>query len=286
MIASSLLFTSVAGMYTSANDENDTAFNNFSALPASGAQADYTDEMYYTYNELAAMSDEEFLELYPSLSESAPYFGDDSIPDETKFYNFYNQVPEFYEGDNYQNVSYAAYLQFIDGSAVPYLTFRVNRYTDLDNEIVPSELGYPDDWIIICYDGVLAEGSSFPVQFHEYRIEIPSDVISDFEEYIRVQASVSIMLNTIAENKYDIEFVGGLDEQFASYGSLISNIYGDANLNYEVDLGDAVLVLQNVANPDKYDLSAQGSYNADMDGNGLTALDALAIQKQILNINE
>ncbi len=57
-------------------------------------------------------------------------------------------------------------------------------------------------------------------------------------------------------------------------------IAGDANCDDVVSIADAAAIFQNLANPDKYTLSAQGTKNADVDGNeGLTASDALAIQK-------
>ncbi len=57
-------------------------------------------------------------------------------------------------------------------------------------------------------------------------------------------------------------------------------LYGDANCDKQVNMADAVLVMQSVSNPDKYKLSAKGEINADVDGNsGITNKDALAIQR-------
>ena len=58
-------------------------------------------------------------------------------------------------------------------------------------------------------------------------------------------------------------------------------LYGDANLDGKVDVSDAVLIMQSLANPSKYKLSEQGSKNGDVQGNedGITSKDALAIQK-------
>lgn len=61
---------------------------------------------------------------------------------------------------------------------------------------------------------------------------------------------------------------------------LYNAIDGDANNDGELDIADATLVLQSIGNADKYSLSAQGAYNADVNGSGdVTALDALEIQK-------
>ena len=55
---------------------------------------------------------------------------------------------------------------------------------------------------------------------------------------------------------------------------------GDANLDGDVTLADALAILQYVANATKYPLDEQALANADCDGNaGVTANDALFIQR-------
>jgi len=58
-------------------------------------------------------------------------------------------------------------------------------------------------------------------------------------------------------------------------------MYGDANVDGKVSVADAVAILQFIANKDKYDLKGQARDNADCynPGDGITAMDALAIQK-------
>ena len=60
-----------------------------------------------------------------------------------------------------------------------------------------------------------------------------------------------------------------------------STVIGDANLDGDVSLADALLILQHVANSQKYEMSEQAELNADVynRGDGLTAMDALTIQK-------
>ena len=70
-------------------------------------------------------------------------------------------------------------------------------------------------------------------------------------------------------------------------------VYGDANCDGKVDLSDAVLIMQCLANPSKYGtdgtaqghITAQGRINGDVceRGGGLTPDDALAIQKWLIN---
>lgn len=71
-------------------------------------------------------------------------------------------------------------------------------------------------------------------------------------------------------------------------------VYGDATNDGDVRLNDAVLVLQVLSNPDRFDLNgsdashitAQGKANADcyQPGSGITPQDALAIQRALLRI--
>lgn len=71
-------------------------------------------------------------------------------------------------------------------------------------------------------------------------------------------------------------------------------LWGDANCNGEVDLSDAVLIMQYLSNPSKYGekgsdkghMTEQGKINADVagKGDGVTNLDALAIQRYQLKL--
>ena len=63
-------------------------------------------------------------------------------------------------------------------------------------------------------------------------------------------------------------------------------IAGDSNGDGAVDMSDAVLIMQSLANPDKYVIAAENMLNADVDnrGNGITSSDALAIQKYLLGL--
>ncbi|MDE5771597.1 MAG: carbohydrate-binding domain-containing protein [Ruminococcus sp.] len=58
-------------------------------------------------------------------------------------------------------------------------------------------------------------------------------------------------------------------------------VYGDADEDGNVGINDAVLIMQSIANPDKYRLTEQGKNNADVykRGDGITNLDALTIQR-------
>ena len=67
--------------------------------------------------------------------------------------------------------------------------------------------------------------------------------------------------------------------------------FGDSNCDGTVDMGDAVLIMQALANPNKYGLKGtdskhiteEGAANADVEGgNGLSNNDAQAIQLYLL----
>jgi hypothetical protein len=68
---------------------------------------------------------------------------------------------------------------------------------------------------------------------------------------------------------------------------------GDANMDGTVDLSDAVMIMQALANPNKYGidgtadhhLTEQGKTNGDMNGDGLTVGDAQAIQRILLGLD-
>ena len=75
----------------------------------------------------------------------------------------------------------------------------------------------------------------------------------------------------------------------------VSNImYGDSNCDGKIDISDAVMILQAIANPDKYGvggtdptcMTAQGEKNADCSnvGDGVTAKDALAVQRYVVEL--
>lgn len=75
--------------------------------------------------------------------------------------------------------------------------------------------------------------------------------------------------------------------------ALKQTLAGDANMDGTVDLSDAVLIMQSLANPNKYGengsdkshMTQQGAANADVEGeNGVTVNDALAIQRYLLEL--
>ena len=78
----------------------------------------------------------------------------------------------------------------------------------------------------------------------------------------------------------------------SEYTGPLKNKKGDVNCDWQVDLADAILIMQALANPNKYGidgtaehhLTEQGRINGDMDGDGLTVDDAQAIQLKLLGL--
>ncbi len=56
--------------------------------------------------------------------------------------------------------------------------------------------------------------------------------------------------------------------------------FGDTNEDGKVNISDAVLIMQSIANPEEFTITEQGKLNGDVvdNGGGLTNIDALAIQ--------
>lgn len=71
-----------------------------------------------------------------------------------------------------------------------------------------------------------------------------------------------------------------------SSGAVTETLKGDANCNNEVEVADAVYILQGIADPsnEAFKLTEQGKSNADIDGNGVDGEDALKIQQFMAGI--
>ncbi|MGB4093724.1 MAG: dockerin type I repeat-containing protein [Ruminococcus flavefaciens] len=95
------------------------------------------------------------------------------------------------------------------------------------------------------------------------------------------------LLQEIYENCGLVMYCGyDLTTQECSVGvDLFNAVDGDANCDSVTDISDSVLIMQSLANPSHYSITAQGNFNADTDGDGITSGDALAIQKKLLRLD-
>ena len=125
-------------------------------------------------------------------------------------------------------------------------------------------------------------------EYGEYSVDMDSIGVNagyNFDSRIMKGDIVSGVLYVSTKDNYvyfgDLEIVD----------SLLGN--GDTNCDGKVELADAILIMQALANPNKYNvggthehcLTAAGKSNADVNGGGMTVDDALDIQLHLLNIN-
>lgn len=119
-------------------------------------------------------------------------------------------------------------------------------------------------------------------------IEIPNEAKAGGHIFIGCENLTDIYYGGApSEFRYYIDTLplGYLEyEPNVHYNAAVSHLpkitYGDANTDGKITVSDAVSVLQNIANAEKYPLSGDGSDNADCDGvPGITGGDALMIQK-------
>ena len=121
------------------------------------------------------------------------------------------------------------------------------------------------------------------------------------EEYNHNSNSIIPLMNAditaeqleIAAEIEEIESIGiiippdpplGVQEEPTFGWDLYSTAKGDVNSDFDVNIADAVKLLQFIANSNKYPLTEQEKINADVDGNpGITGLDVLLIQKMAVN---
>ena len=123
------------------------------------------------------------------------------------------------------------------------------------------------------------------------KVNTSSECISiDYEE-----GKDTFTVTALKEGKAEI-YITAEGCTFGSYVYLdiISSeaVKGDTNCDGQLDMADAVLIMQALANPNKYGLGGtaerhlteQGKINGDMDGDGLTVGDAQAIQEILLGL--
>ncbi len=92
--------------------------------------------------------------------------------------------------------------------------------------------------------------------------------------------------DTPATNFYVDNFYAAVSGTVIEGPSARITNWGDANADGVVNMADVILIKQFLAHPDKYKLTEEGRYNADVvEGGGITSDDAAAIQKYILKMS-
>ena len=138
--------------------------------------------------------------------------------------------------------------------------------------------------------------------------------VGNSAKLLRISDKYTLSLQQFKKDNIDIEPVVGMKLEITYNGTIatsypasfsgvqkitvisdnIQNIIGDANCDGELSMADAVIIMQSLANPDKYGengtaethITEQGRKNADIAGenDGITNADALAIQKKLLKL--
>ena len=143
-----------------------------------------------------------------------------------------------------------------------------------------------DDWVNLEWSTSLDSDGKASVEIDIS--DIPASIKS-----VEVQIWWSNVWDAAIEDSHDKD----CDLVKTSFGTSIPDDdvdYGDSNCDGDIDMSDAVLIMQSLSNPDKYGLTGsdpshitdQGLKNADCynTGDGVTNNDALAIQKYKLEI--
>ena len=130
----------------------------------------------------------------------------------------------------------------------------------------------------------LAEENKYDITVSGERgfINVTPNTDISFEKMYDIAKNIDVNFeNLVIEHISDAAATG---EKFGGI-DLMNAVDGDSNCDEQMDMSDVVLIMQSLANPNKYQLSEQGSFNADLDGNGITVGDAQAIQEKLLGIN-
>ena len=167
-----------------------------------------------------------------------------------------------------------------------------------DNEDVPwNDIKIPEGFKKL----TILNGESMPKNYLNSLYNVTSLGLPEELNFVDVHASQD--LQKLEEIVYN-----GTDEQWKNIDIREQNdplrkvkivlpakeehIYGDANGDGEIDMSDVVLIMQALANPNKFGvngtaekhITADGFKYADADGDGLTVNDALRIQQYLLGL--
>ncbi|OPZ21112.1 MAG: hypothetical protein BWZ04_01292 [Firmicutes bacterium ADurb.BinA205] len=116
----------------------------------------------------------------------------------------------------------------------------------------------------------------------------PSDV---FNEMTRLMEAVSGIKPVFIQTELWLETPEMYYCSYCNSPTLIDGLTGDANVDGDMDISDAVMVMQSLANPDIYGankengITYQGIKNADTNKDGITNIDALNIQRKLLKLD-
>ena len=205
--------------------------------------------------------------------EATDYFDDEN----TKIYISDKLVNDFGEEYTYEIVSYHQLYQGKDYYSTglmgfgSYLLDTKENFVNLEEYLSANNIAYgkleytSDDGGVIdieCYTET-SDGEIEPIYTDDEYFQL----LQKIKEDTGCIASWVSPATTVTITDVEIE----LPEP---------TLAGDANEDGEVNISDAVLIMQSITNPSEYTLTIQGMANADVvDNDGITLLDALRIQE-------
>ena len=109
---------------------------------------------------------------------------------------------------------------------------------------------------------------------------IPDENVTAYE-HSQVSINIAKDLGLEVTPKYNSSLSIGSVSVGNAHIDVFNSLLGDANDDKNVSISDSVRILQYLANSQKYALSAQGEFNADIynTGDGVTGYDAAEIQR-------
>ena len=196
-------------------------------------------------------------------------------------------------------------------------TYGQKMVTMSENDSIPSLENLVNDkaaWLYFCpwYMNYLTSEQNNPVdnliEIYNSDYCITLDELPDLKSYpIEGSGDTSVTVTTVtskpittasisADSTTSAKTAETTTTTVSQTADTISTDYrkGDANCDGNVDMADAVLIMQSLANPDKYGvngtdahhITSQGQSNGDVDSGskGLTSNDALEIQRYLLGL--
>lgn len=163
-----------------------------------------------------------------------------------------------------------------------------------------------DDVVSFLLETATVKVTATVIEINENTVIVkPVEGSEELKSYDRFNLSLRYLgdIKPTQGMKLEITYIGGILETDPPQFVYVHNVTvvsdvpevlkGDANCDGQVDMADVVLIMQALANPNRYGLNGtayvhltpQGNINADMDGFGMTVNDALTIQRKLLGLD-
>ncbi len=191
----------------------------------------------------------------------------------------------FKSGEEY---SFSVDVMFDESSSDSQLFHLTLQYTDPSGEVaydkIATETVAKGEWVQLAntnYKMPEGSGYQFYVETDEGTDSFYLDEAIGGVAGTKIDGPAPVTTTTTITTTTTTTTTAATAQQTTTAAPSSKTVYGDANKDTKVSVADAVAILQYVANKDKYNLDAQALDNADvyMRGDGVTARDALSIQK-------